>query len=525
MGSLRASSPVAIDEGGYVRQQLGSLREPALEQCVRAAPLVERVWALDPTLWPEVPHAPARLGWLAAAGRTRERAADLQALADAIVADGITDVLVLGMGGAVLSVAALAALVDRPRVRLHLLDSTHPDAVARQQAAVDPDTWLLLVASKSGTTIETRSLFDRFHADLVSARGDAHAGRHLVVLTDPGSPLVEVARARGARAVVATTERVSGRWSALDVLGMLPAVLLGVDVESYLAAAAPQLSLARSPDLADNAPARLGAILAAASMAGRHHLVLVLPEHLAGFGRWVAHLVGESLGKAGRGLVPIVEHHLEEPAQYGPDVLLVAMGEREGLRALADHGLPTVVFDEPTLATLGGAEFQWEFATAIAAALLAVDPFDAPAGAAAAQVTWDVLETTERLPAAIPAENLLDALDEVDRLVLSAWVDPGGAMLDEVRRAGAVLRRRFGIPVLVEVCPRALHVTAQLHNDGPTAGLHVAVREPPRATVDVPGQPWDFARLLDAALVAELRVLDRNGRRAGLVDLDDLLDA
>ncbi len=508
-----------------MRQQLGSLHDPALEQCGRAAPLVERVWALDPTLWPDVSHEPARLGWLASAERTGERAADLQALADAIVADGITDVLMLGMGGAVLSVAALAALVEVPRVRLHLLDSTHPDAVARHRAAFDPDTWLVLVASKSGTTVGTRALLDRFHADVVDARGDVHAGRHLVVLTNPGSPLVEVARARGARAVVATNERVSGCWSALDVLGMLPAALLGIDVASHLAAAGSDLSMARSPALADNQAARLGAILAAASMAGRHHLVLVLPEHLAGFGHWVAHLVGESLGKAGRGLVPIVDHHLDELAQYGPDVLLVAMGEREGLRALADHGLPTVVLDEPTLSTLGGAEFRWEFATAIAAALLAVDPFDAPAGVAVARATRDVLAADDAVPAMVEAGDLLDALDEVDRLVLSAWVDPAGPMREEVRRAGAVLRRRFGIPVLVEVCPRALHVTAQLHNDGPTSGLHVAVREPPHATVDVPGQPWDFERLFDAQLTAELQVLARNGRHAGLVDLDDLLDA
>lgn len=507
-----------------MRQQLGSLHDPALEQCGRAAPLVQRVWALDPTLWPGVPHAPMRLGWVAATERTTARATDLQDLADAIVADGITDVLLLGMGGAVLSVAALAALVDHPRVRIHLLDSTHPDAVARVRAKLDPDTWLVLVASKSGSTIETRSLLDRFHADLVAARGEVHAGQHLVVLTDPGSPLVEVARARGARAVVATNERLSGRWSALDVLGMLPAALLGVDVAAYLAAAEPGLVLARAPELADNAPARLGAILAAASSVGRHHLVLVLPDHLAGFGRWVAHLVGESLGKAGRGLVPIVEHHLDEAAQYGPDVLLVAIGEREGLHALADHGLPTVVLEEPTLDTLGAAEFGWEFATAIAAALLAVDPFDAPAGTEAAHVTRDVLATDAPVPAPVAAGDLLDALDEADRLVVSAWVDPGGVMLDKVRHAGTVLRRRFGIPVLVEVCPRALHVTAQLHNDGPAGGLHVAVREPPRTAVAVPDQPWDFARLLDAELTAELQVLARNGRRVGLVALDDLLD-
>lgn len=516
-----------------MRQQLGSLREAALDHCATAVPLVDRLWDHDARVWPgtagEDAHGSVRdrVGWLDAIDHTRGHLAAIERLVDQVAAEGLTDVLVVGMGGAVVATQALASLVERPRLALHLLDSTHPDAVARARAELDPERWLVVVVSKSGTTVETRALFDRLHADLVAARGHRDAGRQVVVLTDPGSPLEAVARQREVRAIVSTNPRLGGRWSALDVIGMLPAALVGTDVARLLDRAAPTLAQARSSDLAINTPARLGAILAAAADADRHHLVLVLPPHLAGYGRWIAQLVGESLvdpGDPGSGLVPEVVHHVEEPVQYGPDVLVVAWGEWPGLHGVADHGVPTVVLDEPGPGSLAGGFFRWEFATAIAAALRGIDPFVHATGAVEA-ATLDVLASGRALPSPRSATDLLDRIDDVDRLVLLAWVDPGGTMVEEVRAAATLLRRRFGIPVLVELQPRAVHTTSRLHVHGPPGGLYVAlVQEPVEdvARVDADG---GFARLVAAQATAELEVLAAAGRPAGLVDLADLVEA
>ncbi len=508
-----------------MRQQLGPLHESALEACGRAAPLVARIWGRDADLWPGGADARTRLGWLDAADDTASRAGELRAFAQGVHADGITDVLVLGMGGAVRHAETLAGLVAEPAVRLHVLDSIHPDAVARARAVRDHDDWLVLVASKSGTTLETRTLFDVLHADAVAALGEEQAGRRLAVVTDPDSPLVAVARARHARAIVTANPRLSGRYSALAILGMVPAALLGVDVAAHLAEVAPAVASSRSDELADNTAARLGAVLATASDGGRHHLMVVTEPRLAGFARWLAHVVGESLGKDGRGLVPILDHHLQEPAAYGPDAMLVAFGEPTGLQAIADSGLPTISLPSPTIDTLAAEVFRWEFATAMAGALLHVNPFDAPGAAATAVATRRGLEAGATTPFRISADDVIDAIDDGSRLVLHAWVDPDGPGAARIDEAAAVLRRRLGVPVLVEACPGDLHMTGQLHTQGPPGGVHATLLETPTATIPVPGRDWDLWHLVAAEAAADVAVLREHGRIAGMVDLGDLLDA
>lgn len=508
-----------------MRQQLGSLHDEARRQVGLAAPIVQRLWDRDPTVLTAAGSEAHPFGWLDLPTTTAARATSLGALADAAVADGITDLLVVGMGAATLHAQVLAGLLDHPRVGFHLLDSTHPDAVARMRERFDPATWLVVAASKSGTTLETRALLDRFRVDLVEALGSPAAGRHLVVLTDPGSPLAAWGREAGARAVVLGDPEATGSHAALGVFAMLPAAMMGLDVAAHLAGADPAIARSRSSDLADNTAARLGAILAAASVRGRHHLVLVVDEVQGALGHWIAHVVGQSLGKDGRGLVPIVEHHVAEPAAHGPEVLVVSLGDRPGLRAVARAGVPTVVVDPVHLGDLAGAVFDWQFAVAVAAALLGVDPFASPAADASQDAARRILASGEVAVATVPPQGLLDALEDADRLSLWAWVDPGGAMPARLEEAAATLQRRFGIPVAVEPCPRSLHLTGQLHKDGPPGGAHAVVVEPSSTMVEVPGRGYGFGRLLSAQVAAEVTLLRDFDRPVAVVDLDDLLAA
>ncbi|MBY5163947.1 hypothetical protein [Salsipaludibacter albus] len=508
-----------------MRQQLGSLHDEARDQVLAAAGLVGRMWDRDPTVLAPAGETSELFGWLDLPTTTAARAPSLRRLADEVRVEGITDVLLLGMGAASLHARTLASLLDTTVPHLHLLDSTHPDAVARLRAAFDPRTWLVVAASKSGTTLETRSLLARFHADLVDALGHDEAGRHLVVLTDPDSPLARVGRDAGARAVVLGDPDAVGSHAALGVFAMLPAALLGLDVRAHLAAADPAIARSQQVDLADNTAARLGAVLAAASRRGRHQLVLVVDEDHVDLGQWIAHVVGESLGKGGNGVVPQVDHHVEEPAAYGPDVVVVSLGDRPGLHAVADAGIPTVVLDPVRLDDLAAAVFDWQFAAAVAAGLLGVDPFHAPAAAAGEDRARRILATGDVAVATVPAQQLVDALETGRRLSLWAWVDPGGPMPARLDAAAATLRRRFGIPVTVEPCPRSLHLTGQHHKDGPPGGVHAFVVEPSATIVEVPGTDHDFGRLLSAQVAAEAADLRDFGRPVAVVDLDDLLAA
>lgn len=507
-----------------MRQQLGPLHDEARRQVGAASSVVAQLWERAPGVL-AADGAPDRLGWLDLPVATAERAPSLRRLADDVLADGITDVLVLGMGAATLHARVLAGLVEAPRVTFHLLDSTHPDAVARMRRRFDPASWLVVAASKSGTTLETIALLDRFHADLVDALGATAASRHVLVLTDPGSPLHRWGEQVAARAVVLGDPDAVGSHAALGSFAMLPAALLGLDVAAHLATAGPAMARSRLVDLADNTAARLGAILAAASVRGHQDLLVVVDDEHRDFGHWIGHVVGESLGKEGKGLVPIVEHHVGEPAAYGPDVLVVALGERPGLAAVADAGVPTVVLDPVHLDDLAAAVFDWQFASAVAAALLGVDPFLSPAADAGQDAARRILGSGEVTVAQVPAQGLVDALEVAHRLSLWAWVDPEGSMPDRLDRAAAVLQRRFGIPVAVETCPRALHLTGQLHKDGPPGGAHAIVVEPTSTSVEVPGHDYGFGRLMSAQVAAEAALLREYGRPVAVVDLDELLAA
>lgn len=505
-----------------MHEHAGPIQAEVDELQAEAAGLAGRIWDRDHTVWqPDPTEVANRLGWLDSPTTWAAKADEYAAMADELVADGFTDVLLVGMGGSSLYPYVLASLFEATKLRLHVLDTTHPDAVARMRDEFEPATWLLVPASKSGTTLETRCHLATFHADLVAALGEQEAGRHVVAVTDPGSELVALGEEQGFRAVVLNDPDIGGRFSALSAFGMFPAALLGVDVAAHLDAADEVIAASQDDDLANNGPARLGVMMAAAARSGRHHLTVLFEPEVAVFGTWIEQLVAESTGKRGTGLLPIVNETGTEFA-HQPGRIVVAVGEHPGVEDLGADGVPVVVLDGFRPDQLAAEVFRWEFATAVAGALMGINAFDQPNVAAAKEATSEVLAGGEVEFEATAADDLLGHLEPGSYLALLAYVDPEGDSADRLPELATGLRDRLNVPVTVGLGPRYLHSTGQLHKGGPDGGVFAVIVEASSRDVAIPGHDFGFARLVAAQAAGDVNALRAAGRPVGVVTIDDL---
>ncbi|MEX1179081.1 MAG: hypothetical protein WEB09_11535 [Nitriliruptor sp.] len=511
-----------------MRSNLGTLAADVDAAVADALRLVPRVLARDHTVWQEDPTEVAdRLGWLDAPARAAEQNDELRAVAADLVADGITDVVLTGMGGSSLYPEVLSATYgaapDRPR--LHVIDSTDPAAVLAVERQVPWATTVVIAASKSGGTVETRSHLARFTARLEDVHGDG-AARHIIAITDPGSDLERLGRDAGYRAVVLGQPDVGGRYSALTPFGLLPAAILGVDLDTHLAPAAGLLALAGTEDRS-NTPVVLGAVLAAAARRGRDKLTLLLPDEVAAFGAWVEQLVAESTGKHGVGILPVLDEEAEHlVGRLGEDRVVVALGDRPGTDDLAAAGAPVVQLPWDGPEQLGAEVVRWEVATAIAGALLGVNPFDQPdvqsAKAATGRMLDDAAGGDITLPDTGPASDVLRTVAPGGYLALLAFVTPGGVAEGHVRAAAERLRERLHVPVTVGIGPRYLHSTGQLHKGGPDGGGFLVVVGDDPEDAEVPGAPYTFSQLKRAQAAGDIRALGDAGRPVARLEVDQV---
>jgi glucose-6-phosphate isomerase len=495
---------------------LGPLTD-AVEAATREAlALVPRIWERDHTVWAEDPtEISDRLGWLDAPARAEAIIDDLERLAAEAVADGVTDVLLVGMGGSSLYPEVLTttfgAAAGSPRLRV--LDSTDPAAVLAAERALPWQATLVVPASKSGTTVEMACHLARFRDRLIDVHGDAGAGRWILPITDPGSALDAEAADRGYRAVVHGHPDVGGRFSALTPFGLLPAALLGMDLRAHLASASRTLEAARAAHPEENGAAALGAAMAAAARSGRDKLTLLLPPEVETFGLWVEQLVAESTGKHGVGVLPVLGEDAD-PARLGADRLVVALGEHDGLEQLARAGHPVVQLPWSGPEQLAGEVVRWEFATAVAGALLGINPFDQPDVQAAKSATERVLSEGEDLPPTDDPTDLLAGVQDGDYIALLGFVTPGGPDHVRLEEAADRLRSRLTAAVTVGVGPRYLHSTGQLHKGGPDTGSFLVLVGDDPEDAAIPGRSFSFGQLKRAQAAGDLAALRAAGRRA-----------
>ena len=500
------------------RFELGDLSEAWDAEMARLTHLdvVARLWDGDHTVVQEDPAEVAdRLGWLHVVPRSLGSWPQWTELADG-VSDEFDHVVLVGMGGSSLFPELLATTFERGEgfPAMQVLDSTHPAAVRRVLDQTPADRTLVVVASKSGSTVETRSHLD--------ALWDRHpVGSAFVAITDPGSGLEALATERGFRAVVHGVPEIGGRFSALSAFGMLPAALLGLDGDDLLDTA-DEASAVLGPDtpVDQHVGAQLGAFMAVAAQAGRDRLTLLVDPRLSAFGDWVEQLVAESTGKHGVGVLPVVG---EDAAAPDPGTRIYAVvGE-------VDHGpldAPSVHLAVEEPAALGAQVFGWEFATAVAGVSLGVNPFDQPdVESAKIEARAALAGNAGEPPATVALDDALALVRPGDALVLAAFVDP--ALQPSLETARRTLGDRLGVPTTLGIGPRFLHSTGQLHKGGPDRIVVVQVLDVPEVDgpedLAVPGQDYTFGRLLTAQADGDAAALTASGHRVARVALSGLL--
>lgn len=462
-----------------------------------------------------------RTGWIDAVDDVERVAPGLIRLAAELDAEGVTDAVLVGMGGSSLYAEVLERLVGPATgaPRLWVLDSTDPAALLRLERELPWASTVVVAASKSGTTVEVTTLLGRLIERLEDAHGAA-AGRRVVALTDPGTPLARVAVERGFRAVVEGRSDVGGRYSALTVFGLLPATLLGVDPRAHVAPARERLSVLRGePGGADlERIATLAATIAAAVTTGRDAIALALDPATRAFGPWLEQLVAESLGKGGRGPLPVLDEDLSRVR--GEDRTVIALGAVDGLDGVRAAGVPVLVVEAPSAGALAASVLDWELAVTAAGVLLGVDPFDQPDVASAKDATARALAEDEDVPAAGDALALVDGVADGEHLAILAYVDPHGAAAHALRGVVAALRARLDVVVTLGIGPRYLHSTGQAHKGGaPDAAFLIVVGDDPE-DVAVPAPVGSLSRLKRAQATGDARTLAALGRRVVVTDLD-----
>ncbi len=531
---LRAGwEPFLARLGGYEEAVETALRRLDRDRVVR------RIWAHDHTVWkPEPTEISNRLGWLHAPERMQGALERLTELVAAVRADGYTEVLLLGMGGSSLAPALFAQVWGQAGgLPLTVLDSTDPGAVLAQAERLDPARTLVIVATKSGRTVETLSLLRYFYTWMVRAVGWDRAGDHFIAITDPGSPLVGKAKQFRFRTTFLNDPQIGGRYAALSFFGLVPAALVGVDVgllleRSFTAACACDACVGA----AENQGVRLGAVLGELARAGRDKLTLLVSPTMAALGDWIEQLVAESTGKEGRGLLPVVGEPPGPPEVYGADRFFVQVlleGEAssyvQALETLAAAGHPWVQLRLHNPYDLGLQFFLWEMGTAVAGHLLDINPFDQP-NVEASKVLAREMVAAYLQEGALPAVDAFPPRPEVlagflaqgrpgDYIALQAYLRPTPETDAALQALRLRLRDRYHLATTVGYGPRFLHSTGQLHKGDRGNGLFVQFTADDPRDAPIPDQVGSeeasltFGVLKAAQALGDLEALRQAGRR------------
>jgi ribose 5-phosphate isomerase B len=549
--------PVAAAAPAQARPADEAFKLPAVQEAMDALEskdFLDRLWVKDASLWKgETAAIRNRLGWLTSPTIMRGHSNDIKAFADEIRRLQFTHVVLLGMGGASLcgDVFNLTFGAKMGYPDLLLVDSTDPAAIKHVLDRLNLTRTLFIVATKSGTTTETLSLYQFFRGQ-VEASSVPRAGVHFVAITDPGRPLDKLATESGFRRTFLNPASIGGRYSALSFFGLVPAALIGIDIKVLLDRAHAMVeACGNAVGARDNAAVRLGAALAGLAKAGRDKVTLVLSRKLRGLGPWIEQLLAESLGKDGKGLVPVDDEPLGPPAVYGEDRVFVAI-TLEGdasydaeLNALEDAGHPVIRIGLREPLEVGAEFFRWELATAAAGVVLGVNPFDEPDVTRAKENTGSLLGTwkkSKKLPEwpADAEENgvvlmtnsgkkpagvsqglqaFLGQAQAGDYIALQAYLAPTADTWSRLQELRTLLRDRLTLATTVAFGPRYLHATGQLHKGGPPNGVFIQLTGDDKEDMAIPGAGYGFSTLKAAQALGDLQALRDAGRRVIRVHL------
>ncbi|HLG63359.1 MAG TPA: hypothetical protein VKY19_15585 [Ktedonosporobacter sp.] len=535
-----------------------------------------RIWQHDASLWKSDPAVQEkikdRLGWLTVANTMQAQRNEIADLVNQLRQFGYKSAVLLGMGGSSLcpEVLRLTFGTAPGYLNLFVLDTTDPDTIHAVEQQIDLNTTLFIVASKSGSTIETLSHFKYFFDKERKLQGEK-AGEHFIAITDPGTSLEKLARDNHFRHVFSNPPDIGGRYSALSFFGLVPGGLLGVDLEQLLSRAQQMMAECGAEHDAQHNPGLwLGAIMGTLSKKGRDKVTFAISPEIYSYGYWVEQLIAESTGKEGRGLLPVEGETLSIAEVYGNDRLFVYLRLQDGdntaldqqIKALQEAGNPVVRIDLKDRYDLGGEFFRWEMATAVAGLFLDINPFDEPNVQESKDNTKRLLtqyQQEHRLPEPQPVitygrvdirdqqateqgivqgnvgiaklqvqvygkengghdltgylHNFLSQVRPGDYIALMAYVQPTKETEDALQALRIHLRNTYKIATTVGYGPRFLHSTGQLHKGGANNGVFIQITGDIKQDAAIPGEPYTFGVLKEAQALGDLFSLDSHQRR------------
>jgi len=511
--------------GGYTDDIEATLTE------LKQRNIVERIWKKDHSVWkPDPAEIANRLGWLNIIDLMRGQVAALQSFASEIRESGFRHVVLLGMGGSSLGPEVLGqtfgSVTGYPE--LIVLDSTIPTKVLAVTDIINPAHTLFLVSSKSGTTIEPNSLFLYFESLVASAVGKDNTGNNFVAITDPETPLAELASQKRFRNTFINPPDIGGRYSVLSYFGLVPSALIGIDIAVLLdRAERMRKECTEAKSLSENPGTKLGTVMGTLASLGLDKLTLFTSPSTGSFGLWIEQLVAESTGKDGKGIVPVAGEPFVEPVRYGDDRLFVCLRVSQDdnsaidavIDKLKDSGQPLVVLRIEDKLDLGAEFFRWEFATAVAGVVLGIHPFNQPNVQAAKEATEAMLQEhmhTGELPRTDVTESFAGLLSKArsgDYLAVMVYVQQTPEVDGVMTELRCRIVERHAVATTFGYGPRYLHSTGQLHKGGPNTGLFLFITADYERDVPIPGSPYSFGVLAGAQALGDLRALKSAGRR------------
>ena len=517
---------------------------------------VARFWQKDPSLWTSQGEE-TWLGWIDIVERGQKELAAFAALAADVKATGFETVLLLGMGGSSLCPEVLSVTFGQQAgfPALHIVDSTDPVQVKAARDKVNLAETLVVVASKSGSTLEPNVLKQYFFAEMQKAVGADKAGSHFLAITDPGSKMEQVAKADGFRHIFYGDPTIGGRFSALSNFGVVAATVAGLDYTKLLSEAAKGVASAKLP-VAENPAVQLGLLMGTAANAGRDKITIFTSPEIYDLGAWMEQLIAESTGKLGKGITPVDREALAAPAIYGNDRLFVYIryagtadaSQDAGVAALKAAGQPVITIEISDLYEIFGQFFSWEIATSVAGSVMGIHPFNQPDVESAkieTRALTSAYEETGKLPERVSfaedagvklyateayaamlkgiaaSETLVDLLKAHlsqihagDYFAALAYLP----MFAEHEATIQGLRHKVRDNKHVATClgfgPRFLHSTGQDYKGGPNTGVFLQITADHAIDVEIPGQKFSFGIVIDAQAAGDFAVLEARGRRA-----------
>ena len=536
--------PFSTNLGEYQAAVDMALREMNSER------VIERIWDHDHTLWkPDPAEIDNRLGWLHVAEESKAALPKLADLVASLQGEAYTQALLLGMGGSSLAPEVFWETfgVRDGYLDLSVLDSTDPDAISTQAKKLYLAKTVFIVSTKSGGTVETLSFFKYFYNQVSIAFGADQAGDHFIAITDAGSQLDQLAKRYHFREVFHNNPEIGGRYSALSYFGLVPAAVVGVDLDALLERA---LTMVDDSMASANDAARLGAILGELAKAGRDKVTLITSPEIASFADWIEQLLAESTGKGGKGILPIVGEPIAEPEYYGRDRLFVYLKLKDDttydarVAAIGESGHPVVRINLADLYDLGGQFFLWEMATAVAGYRLEINPFDQPNVEAAKVLAREMVSTYQesgQLPAlhaslqaegiavyadpSLTSTGLASAREALEKFLaeaspgayvsLQAYLQPTPETDRALSALRTQIRDRTHLATTVGYGPRFLHSTGQLHKGDGGDGFFIQLTSDSIQDIPIPDEAGSDAVSISFGVLKQAQAL---GDRQALID-------